>query len=71
MRPLPETVILRGGGLRRQKLTQHMFVVGDYLSEQASVGLSQTSACQSSRSCPVNLSEKQLNVALEQVLMAG
>ena len=26
---------------RRQKLTQHMFVVGDYLSEQASVGLSQ------------------------------
>ena len=41
MRPLSETVILRGGGLRRHKLTQHMFVVGDYLSEQASVGLSQ------------------------------
>jgi len=41
VRPLPETVILRGDGLRRQKLTQNMFVVGDYLSEQASVGLSQ------------------------------
>jgi len=41
VRLLPETVILRGGGLGQQKLTQHMFVVGDYLSEQASVGLSQ------------------------------
>ena len=41
MRPRPETLILRGGVLRRQKLTQHMFVVGDYLSEQRSVGLSQ------------------------------
>ena len=41
MRPIQETVILRGGVLRRQKLTQHMFVVGDYLSDQASVGLSQ------------------------------
>jgi len=41
VRPLPETVNLRGGGLRQQKLTQHMFVVGDYLSEQASVSLSQ------------------------------
>ena len=41
MRPLPETVIVRGGGQRRQKLMQHMLVVGDYFSEQASVGLSQ------------------------------
>ena len=29
MRPLPETVIVRGGGQRRQKLMQHMLVVGD------------------------------------------
>jgi len=41
VRPLPETVILRGCGQRGQKLIQHMLVVGDYFSEQASVGLSQ------------------------------
>jgi len=40
VRPLPETVVLRGGGLRRQKLVQHMLVVGDYFSEQASICLS-------------------------------
>ena len=41
MRPLPETVILRGGGQWRQKLMQHILVVGNYFSEQASAGLSQ------------------------------
>jgi len=41
VRPLPETVILRGGGLQQHKLMQHMLVVGDYFYEQAIVGLSQ------------------------------
>ena len=41
MRPFTETVILRGGCLRRQKLMQNMLVVGDYFAEQASVSLSQ------------------------------
>jgi len=41
MRPLPETVVLRCGCLRRQKLMQNMLVVGDYFVEQASVGLTQ------------------------------
>ena len=41
MRPLPETVVLRGGCLRRQKLMQNMLVVGAYFAEQAGVGLTQ------------------------------
>ena len=41
MRPLPETVVLRGDCLRRQELMQYMLVVGDYFAEQAGVGLTQ------------------------------
>jgi len=41
VRPLTETVILRGGCLRRQKLMQNMLVVGDYFAEQAGFGLTQ------------------------------
>ena len=41
MWPLPESVILRRGCLRRQKLMQNMLIVGDYFAEQAGVGLTQ------------------------------